>query len=164
MRRLDLGSFRGRFFTLLVIYVLFTLKTILDRSGIEVIKEASWLPVMAVAINGLVILDGRVRSRFPRLPLLLAGSAACFATLAFAAAWRPNLLPRFHLPGAANLAILRASLRSTATPEEMLEPTAAPELGARSGASARSRACWTRTPSRSGSSWCITARPSFTPC
>ena len=124
-RRLDLNTFQGRFFTLLVIYLLFTLKTIMDRSNLVVIKETSWLPFIIVGINFLAILEGRFR----RAPILLGSLALGCALLAVLAAARPGLLPRFRPPGPANFATLRDCLRPTETPEAMLEPTTDPLLG-----------------------------------
>lgn len=124
-RRLALSTFQGRFFTLLVIYLLFTLKTFMDRSNFVVIKETSWLPFIIVGINFLAILEGRFR----RAPILLGSLALGCALLAVLAAARPDLLPRFRPPGPANLATLRDRLRPTETPEEMLGPTTSPDAG-----------------------------------
>ena len=107
---------------LLVIYLLFTLKTIMDRSAIDVIKETSWLPIIVVGINAMALLE----ARFRRAPILLGSLALGCAGIVLVAAARPELLPRFRPPGPSNLASLRDCLRPTDTPEAMLRPTTDP--------------------------------------
>jgi hypothetical protein len=129
-RRLDLKSFRGRFFTLLVIYLLFSLKSVMDRSNAEQFMPAICLPMILVVVNGLVILDQHLRPRYRRAPVLLIGSALGFVLLAILGQYRPDILPRFRLPGPANVATLRACLQPTTSLEELLEPTSDPVVNA----------------------------------
>ena len=118
-RRLPLDTVRVRFYTLVLIYSLFSLKTLMDRSAPGNIMAGTAMLLMLVLLDGLEFLE-----RWFRRPLLVPSIlAACLASLAIVSAFRPNLLPSFALPGSDNLAVMRASLRSTRTADEMIAPT-----------------------------------------
>ena len=118
-RRLPLDSVRARFYTLVLIYSLFSLKTLMDRSDPGNIMAGTAMLLMLVLLDGLEFLE-----RWFWRPLIVPSIlAACLTSLTLFSAFRPDLLPSFALPGSDNLAVMRASLRSTSTPGEMIALT-----------------------------------------
>ena len=118
-RRLPLDKVRARFYTLVLMYSLFSLKTVMDRSDIAHIVAGSTMLLMLILLDGLEFLQ-----RWFRQPLIVPSIlAACLTSLTLFSAFRPDLLPSFALPGSDNLAVMRASLRSTSTPGEMIALT-----------------------------------------
>jgi len=124
-RRLPLDTVRARFYTLVLIYSLFSLKTVMDRSDNEHIVAGTAMLLMLVLLDGLEFLE-RWFWRPLIVPLILA---ACLTSLTLFSAFRPDLLPSFALPGSDNLAVMRASLRSTSTPGEMIALNSDPLAG-----------------------------------
>ena len=118
-RRLPLDTVRARFYTLVLIYSLFSLKTLMDRSEPGNIMAGTAMLLMLVLLDGLEFLERWFR-RPLLVPLILA---ACLTSLTLFSAFQPDLLPSFALPGSDNLAVMRASLRSTRTADEMIAPT-----------------------------------------
>ena len=124
-RRLPLDTVRARFYTLVLIYSLFSLKTVMDRSDKWHIMAGTAMLLMLVLLDGLEFLE-----RWFRRPLIVPSIlAACLTSLTLFSAFRPDLLPSFALPGSDNLAVMRASLRSTSTPGEMIALTSDPVAG-----------------------------------
>ncbi|MBV8487549.1 MAG: hypothetical protein JO161_04670, partial [Planctomycetaceae bacterium] len=125
-RRLVQDTPRSRFFLMLLLFALFGLKTVMDRSSsLHQIPQGSSLLFALAMIDGLEILHWHRRR--PRV--LLGTLVAAFAVLAATAAVRPALLPRMVPPLGKNLAVLRASLQPTRTPEEMLALSSDPVTG-----------------------------------
>lgn len=125
-RRLAQSTPRARFFLMLLLFSLFGLKTVMDRSGsMHQIPQGISSVFALVVIDGLEILHWHRRRPRVMLGILVAG----FALLAAAAALRPALLPRMVPSLGKNLAVLRASLQPTRTPEEMLALSADPFTG-----------------------------------
>ena len=124
-RRLPLDTVRARFYTLVLMYSLFSLKTIMDRSHPFQIVAGSAMLLMLVLLDGLEFLE-----RWFWRPLIVPSIlASCLASLAIVSAFRPDLLPSFALPRSDNLAVMRASLRSTSTPDEMIALNSDPVAG-----------------------------------
>ena len=119
-RRLPLDTVRARFYTLVLMYSLFSLKTVMDRSEQGNIMAGTAMLLMLVLLDGLEFLERWFR-RPLLVPLILA---ACLTSLTLFSAFRPDLLPSFALPGSDNFAVMcSAILRSTSTPGEMIAPT-----------------------------------------
>ena len=86
---------RRRFYTLVLIYSLFSLKTLMDRSEPGNIMAGTAMLLMLVLLDGLEFLE-----RWFRRPLLVPSIlAACLTSLTLFSAFRPDLLPSFALPG-----------------------------------------------------------------
>jgi hypothetical protein len=122
-RRLSLDTAHARKFLFILIYSLFSLKSMMDRSWTAVIKQNSLLLLLLVGFDGLRALYEDLRR--PRV--VLAMLAACLATLMLVSARWPALVsPRLGLPSVGNLAALRSNLRPTATPGEIISPGSDP--------------------------------------
>ena len=102
-RRLPLDTVRARFYTLVLMYSLFSLKTVMDRSDNPHIVAGTAMLLMLVLLDGLGFLERWFR-RPLLVPLILA---ACLTSLTLFSAFRPDLLPSFALPGSDNLAVMR---------------------------------------------------------
>ena len=124
-RRLPLDTVRARFYTLVLIYSLFSLKTLMDRSDPGNVMAGTAMLLMLVLLDGLEFLERWFR-RPLIVPLILA---SCLTSLTLFSAFRPDLLPSFALPGSDNLAVMRASLRSASTPGEMIALNSDPVAG-----------------------------------
>jgi hypothetical protein len=124
-RQLRFDSGRARFFVLLLIYALFGFKTVMDRSRTSQVVQGSTMMFSLVIIDGLEVFHRRHRRWL--LVAILCMSLVMGTILASA---RPHLLPRFLRPGQANIDLLHASLRPTATPAEMLAPSSDPKAAA----------------------------------
>ncbi len=118
-RRLALDTVRARFYTLVLIYGLFSLKTVMDRSQAGNTMAGTAMLLMLVLLDGMEFLE-----RWFRRPLIVPLSlVGCLTSLTLFSTYRPDLLPSFALPSSSNLAVFRASLRSTRTVDEMMAPT-----------------------------------------
>jgi hypothetical protein len=115
-RRLPLAGPRDRFFTLSLIYSLFYLKTIMDRSTPSNIQQGSLLILLVVCVDGLECLLGRFRSSRG----LITSLGACALLVALVGANYLGWGPRLAIPSAQNLRILRDCFRPTTTPEEII--------------------------------------------
>ena len=110
---------------MLLIYALFGLKTVMDRSVITQIVHGSTVLFMLVMVDGLEVFHWRRRRPWLVVSILVLG----LATAAIVSLRRPDLLPRLRPPNLTNLEVLRASLSPTTTAAEMIsqssDPTAA---------------------------------------